>query len=80
MGLANSPGALSQVLAIFAANQVNLLLISSSTSGSSVGRSGFYLEVDGHASDARMVRTLVAVRGVANYCTVLGSFQKVESM
>jgi len=45
IGLADSPGALNQVLSIFALHQVNLLLISSS-SGRGSGRSGFYLEVD----------------------------------
>jgi chorismate mutase len=74
IGLQDSPGALSQILNLFASNNVNLLLISSISS--SHGRSGFYIEVDGHIKDDSILVTLDSVRKIADYCVVLGSFQK----
>ena len=77
MGLAaDSPGALSNVLSLFAKSSVNLLLISSSSGGG--GRSNFYVEVDGHEEEERTRVALEEVRCVADYCIVLGSFQKMK--
>lgn len=81
MGLAaDAPGALSCVLSMFAKNGVNLLLISSSSGGGRNGKgnkSNFYVEVDGHASDQKTKDALEEVRSVADYCVVLGSYQKM---
>jgi prephenate dehydratase len=78
MGLTDVPGALSQVLAIFAQCQVNLLLISSSTVAGEGNCSNFFLEVDGHAKEEKVISTLEAVRSIAHYCHVLGSFLKLN--
>jgi len=74
-GLKNQAGSLASVLAIFAANGVNLSTIESVKSPGKPWEYNFFLEMEGHVTDAAVKASLDESRQFTLNVRVLGSFQ-----
>jgi chorismate mutase/prephenate dehydratase len=69
-------GALYRMLKPFAEHQINLTKIESRPSKKQVWEYVFYVDLEGHASDARVQRALEALRDECIFLKVLGSYPK----
>lgn len=73
---ANRPGALLQLLEIFAERDLNLTKIESRPTKTELGEYCFFLDVEGHLSDERVGDALAAVKRTHRDLKVLGSYRR----
>jgi chorismate mutase/prephenate dehydratase len=74
MSAQNRPGAVHDLLAPFAANGVSMTKLESRPSGAGLWEYLFYVDIEGHQSDAKVVAALVQLKQVAAFVKVLGSY------
>ncbi len=72
----NRPGALLQLLEIFAERDLNLTKIESRPTKAELGEYCFFVDVDGHVLDARVGDALAAVRRTQRDIVILGSYPR----
>jgi prephenate dehydratase len=70
----NKPGALYEVLHIFAERQLNLTKIESRPAKRSLGEYVFYIDLEGNASDAAVMSAFTALQSHVSRLKVLGSY------
>ncbi len=70
----NRPGALHDMLACFAENHVSMTRIESRPSRLGMWDYVFFVDVEGHAQDAKVVAALKKLESVASMVKVLGSY------
>jgi prephenate dehydratase len=68
------PGALYEILGAFAKNKINLTRIESRPSKKELGDYYFYIDFEGHVSDALIKETLKDIKGKTDTLKVLGSY------
>ena len=73
---ANRPGALLQLLEIFAERDLNLTKIESRPTKAELGEYCFFLDVEGHLADERVGDALAAVKRTHRDIKVLGSYRR----
>ena len=73
---ANRPGALLQLLEIFAERDLNLTKIESRPTKAELGEYCFFLDVEGHLADERVGDALAAVKRTHRDVKVLGSYRR----
>lgn len=73
---ANRPGALLQLLEIFAERDLNLTKIESRPTKDELGEYCFFLDVEGHVADERVGDALAAVKRTHRDLKVLGSYRR----
>lgn len=73
---ANKPGALLQLLEIFAERDLNLTKIESRPTKDELGEYCFFLDVEGHLADERVGDALAAVKRTHRDVKVLGSYRR----
>jgi prephenate dehydratase len=72
----NRPGALLQLLQVFASRDLNLTKIESRPTKTELGEYCFLLDVEGHLSDERVGDALAAVKRTQRDIKVLGSYRR----
>jgi prephenate dehydratase len=72
----NRPGALLQLLEIFAERDLNLTKIESRPTKAELGYYCFFLDVEGHLADERVGDALAAVKRTHRDVKVLGSYRR----
>ncbi|MFA9431417.1 prephenate dehydratase [Egicoccus sp. AB-alg2] len=72
----NRPGALLQLLEIFAERELNLTKIESRPTKHELGEYCFFLDVEGHLADERVGDALAAVKRTHRDVKVLGSYRR----
>ncbi len=72
----NRPGTLYQALGALATRQINLVKIESRPGRTRPWDYIFYVDMDGHASDARIREALEDLRGHTTFLRVLGSYPR----
>jgi prephenate dehydratase len=70
------PGALYEILAEFASRNINLTRIESRPSRKGIGDYNFYIDLEGHISDAKVTEALAGIEIKATRVKVLGSYPK----
>lgn len=73
---ADRPGALAAILAEFAVRGVNLTRIQSRPTGDGLGRYYFFIDCEGHVTDARVGEALTGLRRVCADVRFLGSYPR----
>lgn len=73
---ANTPGALNQVLTTLAAHDINLVKLESRPSPNVLWDYLFYIDIDGHEADSRIVAALDQLREQTTFIKRLGSYPK----
>jgi len=73
-GLPDTPGALVQVLQVFAEHGLNLTKIESRPLKRGLGRYIFFVDLEGHEQDAAVGEALETVRAMVERLRVLGSY------
>lgn len=73
---ANKPGALLQLLEIFAERDLNLTKIESRPTKAELGEYCFFLDVEGHLADERVGDALAAVKRTHRDVKLLGSYRR----
>ena len=76
--LPHSPGALADAMAVFKGNRLNLTWIESFPMPGSANEYLFFVEVEGHESNPKIEKALVALRRRTVRTVVLGSYPKSE--
>jgi chorismate mutase/prephenate dehydratase len=74
MTAANRPGAMHDLLTPFAQHGVSMTKMESRPSGAGLWEYVFYVDIEGHQSDAKVASALEQLRGVAAFVKVLGSY------
>jgi len=72
----NRPGALLNLLEVFAERDLNLTKIESRPTKAELGEYCFFVDVEGHVLDARVGDALAAVRRTQRDITILGSYPR----
>jgi prephenate dehydratase len=72
----NRPGALLQLLEIFAARELNLTKIESRPTKTELGEYCFFVDVEGHLSDERVGDALATVKRTQRDVRLLGSYRR----
>ncbi len=72
------PGALLEFLTEFAVRGVNLTLIQSRPTGDGFGRYRFWIDCEGHVTDARVGEALMGLRRVCSDVRFLGSYPRAD--
>jgi len=72
----NEPGALLQLLEIFAERDLNLTKIESRPTKAELGDYCFFLDVEGHIADERVGDALAAVKRTQRDVKILGSYRR----
>ena len=72
----NKPGALYNILAPFSNNNVSMTRIESRPSRRGMWNYVFFIDIEGHQSDASVAAALVVLQQEANMVKVLGSYPK----
>jgi prephenate dehydratase len=72
----NRPGALLQLLEIFAERDLNLTKIESRPTKAELGEYCFFLDVEGHLADERVGDALAAVKRTHRDVKILGSYRR----
>lgn len=75
LSVADSPGALHEVLKQFAERGINLTKIQSRPAAGEAWAYLFFIEVKGHVTDRNLVSALEEVKRLAKFFRVLGSYQ-----
>jgi prephenate dehydratase len=73
------PGALMDILGQFALRGVNLTRIESRPTGDGIGRYCFFIDCEGHVSQARVGEALMGLRRVCSAVRFLGSYPQARS-
>ncbi len=73
------PGALMDILGQFAFRGVNLTRIESRPTGDGIGRYCFFIDCEGHVSQARVGEALMGLRRVCSAVRFLGSYPQARS-
>ncbi|MEX0868763.1 MAG: prephenate dehydratase [Nitriliruptoraceae bacterium] len=73
---ANRPGALLQLLEIFAERELNLTKIESRPTKAELGEYCFFLDTEGHLADERVGDALAAVKRTHRDVKILGSYRR----
>ena len=76
----HKPGALSDALAIFKKNKINLTWIESFPLRGPQGGYLFFLDFEGHEKEARVARTLQQLAVDAVALSILGSFPQSQPL
>ncbi len=76
LATSNQPGALYHLLAPFARHGVSLTRIESRPSRRAAWDYVFFIDIEGHSSDPRLVEALAEVRSTASETRILGSYPK----
>lgn len=74
MSAQNRPGAVHDLLAPFADNGVSMTKLESRPSGAGLWEYLFYVDIEGHQSDAKVAAALAQLKQVAAFVKVLGSY------
>jgi len=74
MTAANRPGAMHDLLTPFAQNGVSMTKMESRPSGTGLWEYVFYVDLEGHQSDAKVAAALVQLKPIAAFVKVLGSY------
>lgn len=72
----NKPGALLDVLEIFRENKINLSYISSRPSKNKFGEYIFIVNLDGHSSQAQIIKTVEQIKEKTTFFRFLGSYNR----
>jgi len=72
------PGALLEILTEFAVRGINLTLIQSRPTGAGLGSYLFWMDFDGHVTDARVGEALMALRRICADVRFLGSYARAD--
>ena len=75
----NVPGAMHRMLTPLAANGVSMTRLESRPARTGLWEYVFYVDIEGHARDARVVKALEEVRGEVTFLKVLGSYPAAVS-
>ncbi len=75
ISVADSPGALHEVLKAFAEREINLTKIQSRPVPGDSWKYIFFLEIEGHTTDRNMVQALDDVKRLTKFFRVLGSYE-----
>lgn len=73
------PGALMDILSQFAVRGVNLSRIESRPTGDGIGRYFFFIDCEGHVSQARVGEALMGLRRACSDVRFLGSYARADS-
>ncbi|MGF1635145.1 MAG: chorismate mutase [Phycisphaerae bacterium] len=74
------PGALAEVLDVFRMADVNLTDITKQPARQTPGEQAFFVEIQGHAADTDLARTVDVVRKLCLRLTVLGSYPRAAEV
>jgi chorismate mutase/prephenate dehydratase len=74
MSAVNRPGAMHDLLTPFASNGVSLTKMESRPSRAGLWEYVFYVDIDGHQSDAKVAAALGQLKNIASFVKVLGSY------
>jgi prephenate dehydratase len=74
------PGALLEILAQFAGRGINLTLIQSRPTGAGLGSYRFWMEFEGHVSDARVGEALMGLRRICADVRFVGSYPRADQV
>ncbi len=74
----NEPGALVGILNIFKEHNINLSFIESRPSKKNMGEYTFFVDFDGHVSDANAKEVLEEIKPLTTFYRVIGSFPRYE--
>jgi len=74
----DGPGALSGMLAPFAARDINLTKIESRPLKTKAWEYVFLIDIEGHSSDAKVAESLCELEGLCSFFKVLGSYPKAK--
>jgi prephenate dehydratase len=74
------PGALLEILTEFAVRGINLTLIQSRPTGAGLGSYLFWMDFEGHVSDARIGEALMGLRRVCADVRYLGSYPRADQI
>lgn len=74
MSAANRPGAMHDLLTPFASNGVSMTKMESRPSRAGLWEYVFYMDVEGHQSDAKVAAALEQLKQIAAFVKVLGSY------
>jgi len=76
--LKHKPGTLHQALGIFARRKINLTKLESRPTRQKPWEYNFYLDFEGHRTDAAVQRTLAQLEDISLFLKVLGSYPKAK--
>ncbi len=74
MSAANRPGAMHDLLTPFAQNGVSMTKLESRPSRTGLWEYVFYVDIEGHQSDAKVAAALAQLKQIAAFVKVLGSY------
>ncbi|WP_433331390.1 prephenate dehydratase [Spirillospora sp. CA-294931] len=74
------PGALLEILTEFSVRGINLTLIQSRPTGAGLGSYLFWMDFEGHVSDARVGEALMGLRRVCADVRYLGSYTRADQV
>ena len=74
MSTRNVPGAMHELLAPLAANQVSMTRLESRPSRTGMWEYVFYVDIQGHQQDANVARSLAELKQKASFLKILGSY------
>jgi len=74
MSTRNVPGAMHDLLAPLAANQVSMTRLESRPSRTGMWEYVFYVDIQGHQQDANVARSLAELKQKASFLKILGSY------
>jgi prephenate dehydratase len=74
------PGALLEILTEFAVHGVNLTFIQSRPTGSGLGSYLFWIDCEGHITDARVGEALMGLHRLCSYVRFLGSYPRADEI
>lgn len=74
MSVRNIPGAVVELLAPLAQNEVSMTKLESRPSHTGLWEYVFFVDIEGHRSDAKVARALQTLEGKASFLKVLGSY------
>jgi chorismate mutase/prephenate dehydratase len=74
MSAANLPGAMHNLLTPFASNGVSMTKMESRPSRTGLWEYVFYVDIEGHQSDAKVATSLAQLKQIASFVKVLGSY------
>lgn len=74
MSAANRPGAMHDLLTPFAQNGVSMTKMESRPSRTGLWEYVFYVDIEGHQSDAKVAASLAQLKQIASFVKVLGSY------
>ena len=78
-GVKHKVGALYDALSVFKTDNINMTKIESRPSKNKAWEYVFFVDIDGHASDAHVARALEDLHEHCSHMTILGSYPKAEA-